>query len=166
MSNNTEMSPNIAELAKDVQIIKDKLDIQDVLTRYGLRFDLGRLDEWFEIFTEDAVLSTDRPGRLITFNGLKEIREHYNSAFGPSAAKKEEPPAASPEPGELHFGHVELAGIIKVDGDTATAVGWQLGTGIRLWRLRRVDGAWLISETISRCMPNVDRCREIVPANW
>lgn len=161
----------LAVLKKEVQLLKDKMDIQDVLWRYGLRFDLDRRDEWFQLFADDCRFSSDVPGFLLELEGLDEIKAHYSGSpggRGPGAPQQEGPDRQqdAAAPGSSFTGHVDIAGIIKIDGDNATAVGWQVGTGVRTWQLRRTNGTWLISGTASRRLENKERCREVVPENW
>ena len=72
----------LAALRAEVQLLKDKMEIQDVLWRYGLRFDLDRRDEWFELFADDCQFSSDVPGFLYELDGLEEIRAHYTRGPG------------------------------------------------------------------------------------
>jgi len=151
------------ELRQRHQVLEDKEAVRDVLYQYGLRFDLDRRDEWFELFADDCYFSTDVPGFLLKLNGIKEIKEHYTPKPGQAPPRRSgnEPPKYTG-----FMGHVELAGVIRVDGDNAHAVGWQVGTGVRTWKLRRTNGKWLITETLSRVMGDKERCREIVPERF
>lgn len=158
----------LAALKKEIQLLRDKMDIQDVLWRYGLRFDLDRKDEWFELFAEDCQFSSDVPGFLLELNGFDEIKAHYGnqSMQGPGEPSGgEEQEGDNAQKGSF-TGHIDLAGVIKIEGDNATAVGWQVGTGVRTWQLRRTNGTWLITGTASRRLENKERCREVVPENW
>lgn len=166
---NTNKDNELLELKREVQILKDKREIQDILWRYGLRFDLDRKDEWFKLFADDCKFSTDMPGHLLEFNSLDEIKAFYGREnWLASVGKKstEEQQQGSKASSSSMSGHVELAGVVKVDGDNAYAVGYQIGSGVRTWRLRRTNGTWLITEMASRRLENKEACREIVPENW
>lgn len=158
-------------LEERIQELEDKEAIREVLARYGFTYDLGRKEEWYELFTDDAVYnSVESTGTPNVMNNKKDIM----TRFGPDAKR----------PGATQ--HMQVATIIKVNGDEARAIGFQvctshlttheanisegpiilLRTGVRSWRLKRIDGEWLITETVSRIMKDEKGCREVLPADW
>lgn len=46
-----------------LQLLEDKLDLQELCVRYGRLLDAGRLEEWASLFTEDGVLDLGPFGR-------------------------------------------------------------------------------------------------------
>ncbi|WP_258342372.1 nuclear transport factor 2 family protein [Saccharopolyspora gregorii] len=112
-------------LESDVRYLLDRLEIQDVIARYGLGQDLHQphdenldvLEHWADVFTEDAVLD-------------------YSEAGMPAAMSREE--LADIMRGPQRDGgmaniynvwqHVEGHATVTIDGDRATAVSPHLHT--------------------------------------
>jgi hypothetical protein len=129
----------------------DRIQIEDVLTRYYYDLSRGKAHELSEYFTEDALLDVD--GTLA--RGHKEIAKLYQKPEGSAA------PAAT---AQRRRGHMLLTNpVINIDGDKATAeVIWTgvmnegVGKAPSLYEegreyseLRKVKGKWLISK---RCI--------------
>lgn len=153
-----------SELKQRIQVLEDKEAILNVLARYGFTYDLLRFDEWADLFTEDGVFNIDAHGQSEIKRGRETLR-----AFFKQQAKY------------LAEQHLQLGVIIKVSGDTAKAIGFQVltmntgeentkpfidNTFVRTWTLERVKGKWLIKEAVSRVLKNLESCRAIVPADW
>ena len=106
--------------------------IRDVLARYNLYGDSGRIDELLELFAEDAVLVTDQA----TYDGRAQIRGLFESVVGPA-------------PDWIR--HFTATHVIDVDGDRATARCYfqvLTSSGLDHWgryrdQLARVAGRWL-----------------------
>lgn len=128
----------------------DRMQIEDLLTRYYYDLSKGRAHELSEYFTEDALLDVD--GTLA--KGRNEIAKLYQ----PSAGQKREASA------QRRRGHMLLNNpVISIDGDRAVAeviwtgvmnegVGKPPGLyeqGREYSELRKVQGKWLISK---RCI--------------
>lgn len=149
-------------LKSKVQELSDKEAIRDVLARYGFCYDFGRYDNFYNLWTEDAVFKTDGPDDEIVMTGKEQLKEVFGLKQLSYMASQ----------------HLQLEYIIKVDGDNAEAIGFQLitihtgekpavdRTGVRRFKFRRVDGEWLISEAVSRIMKNQSGCLELVPEDW
>jgi hypothetical protein len=174
MSNNTELVQDLEklkvrlqnlenDLKQRIQVLEDKEAILDVLARYGFTYDLMRLDEWCDLFTEDGVFNIDAHGKIDIVQGRDKLKALF----------KEMPYLAAQ--------HLQLGVIIKVNGDNAKAIGFQVltinkgdsetkpfidNTFVRTWTLQRVKGKWLIKEAVSRVLKNLENCRAIVPADW
>jgi hypothetical protein len=158
MKNTAEILDEIESLKKEIEILKDQNEIRDILTRYAFRFDLGRLDEWFDLYTQDATFKTHAHFQ----NGLASIRTYYLS-------QKE-------QGGGLH---IQLTGITKVEGDQATEINFQLlgdsrngvehvGAGsTRRWTFEKENGKWRI-KTADSSIPEKFPVfsNELVPLNW
>jgi len=162
MTDEMELHRELTILRSKVRELSDKEAIRDLLARYGFCFDLGRYEAFFDLWTDDAVFRTDGPGGEIEMKGKEGLKKVFGSAPLKYMASQ----------------HLQLEYVIKVDGDAAEAIGFQLitvhradrpavdRTGVRRFRFRRVDGEWRISEAISRIMKNRSGCLELVPEDW
>jgi hypothetical protein len=145
--------PVLAEEDKLVTMktLLDRIQIEDVLTRYYYDLSMGKSHELSEYFTEDAVLDVD--GTVA--RGHKEIGKLYQRPEGTPAPQAE---------AQRRRGHMLLTNpVINVDGDKASAhVIWTgvmnegVGKAPSLYEqgredseLRKVNGKWLISK---RCI--------------
>ena len=152
------------DLRQRVQALEDKEAILDVLARYGFTYDLMRFDQWADLFTEDGVFNIDAHGKIDIVRGRENLRELFKKGMNYLAAQ-----------------HLQLGVIIKVSGDMARAIGFQVltmntgdektkpfidNTFVRTWTLQRVNGKWFIKEAVSRVLKSLENCREIVPADW
>lgn len=131
-----------------METLLDRIQIEDVLTRYYYDLSVGKSHELADYFTADAVLDVD--GTVAT--GHAQIAKLYERPEGASS------PAAT---AQRRRGHMLLTNpIINVEGDRATAhVIWTgvmnegIGKPPSLYEqgreyseLRKVDGKWLISK--------------------
>ena len=109
----------------------DSEAIRDVVARYNLYGDSGRIDEMLGLFTDDATMTVDET----SYDGRNGIRGLFETAVGPTPQRVR---------------HHTSTLVIDVDGDSATAQCYfQVLTdaGLDHWgryrdRLVRVDGAW------------------------
>jgi hypothetical protein len=146
-------APVVAQEAKPLTMatLLDRIQIEDLLTRYYYDLSKGKAHELAEYFTADALLDVD--GTIA--KGHAEIGKLYQRPEG----------AAAPEPtAQRRRGHMLLNNpVISIDGDKATAeVIWTgvmndgVGKAPSLYEqgreyseLRKVKGRWLISK---RCI--------------
>jgi len=162
MAYDTEIMKELAELKAEIQILSDKEAIRDLLSRYGLDFDLGRYENFYDLWTDDAVFRTDGPDGEIKMVGKDQMKKLFGIEQTRYTASQ----------------HLQLEYIIKVNGDTAEAIGYQLitvhtkdlpsvdRTGVRLFKFQKVNGNWLIKEAVSRVMKNQEGCLDLVPIDW
>jgi uncharacterized protein (TIGR02246 family) len=125
----------------------DKAEIENLQARYLLAMDFMDADAYAEVFTEDGVM--DWAGGVI--EGREAIRAFMSSGRYNPARDEADWQAASR--------HFIMNQVIKVDGDTATAITYWFqannnadrGTmtlgmfGNYVDQLERVDGEWLFS---------------------
>lgn len=134
-----------------METLLDRVQIEDLLTRYYYDLSNGEAHTLNEYFTEDALLDVD--GTIA--RGHAEIAALYGGADGES--ETEAAPAERTAP--RRRGHMLLTNpVIEIDGDTAKAhVIWTgvmnegVGTPPNLYeqgredtQLVKVDGKWLI----------------------
>ena len=112
----------------------DSEAIRDVIARYNLHGDSGRLDELLGLFTEDAILVTDQA----TYNGRLQIRGLFETVTGPAPER---------------IRHFTATHVIDVDGDRARVQCYfqvLTSSGLDHWgryrdELTRADGRWLFT---------------------
>lgn len=92
-----------------METLLDRIQIEDLLTRYYYDLSQGNAHEMSEFFTEDALLDVD--GTIA--KGQAEIKKLY---------ERPEPDANEPPPDPSRRGHMLLTNpIIEIKGNTATA---------------------------------------------
>ncbi len=143
-------SPALAQQVT-METLLDRIQIEDLLTRYYYDLSQGESHVLSDYFTEDALLDVD--GTIA--RGHAEIAALYG---GSGESETGEAPAEQAPPGPRN--HMLLTNpVIEIDGDTAVAhVIWTgvmndgVGTPPSLYEqgredteLVKVDGRWLIS---------------------
>ena len=163
MGNDPRLMQELEGLKKKLQILEDKEAIRDVLARYAFNADLNRTENFVKLWTDDGTFTSDAAGKKLVFKGKKEIGNHLLDPLHQSYTNRSQ--------------HLQVNYVINVEGDTASATGFQLisrrwegGFGIvrcafRSFRFRRVDGRWLIQESISIATGEPD-CQKLVPMEW
>jgi ketosteroid isomerase-like protein len=144
-------------LKKRVLVLEDRDVIQGLLSRYSLNVDLGRAEAFLSLFTDDCVFATDVGGKITYRRGKKELGEMLAGGAPPKGQ------------------HLQLDYNITVDGDTATAVGYQNLTSLRdsslsmtraafrSLKFRRIAGAWLIQEVYTISIDNEAEYLKVLP---
>ena len=108
--------------------LSDRIQIEDMLTRYYFDLSSGKSHDLAQYYTEDAVLDVNG----IVSEGREKIEELYAGLGGGGREEAEEAQEAE----ERGRGHMLLTNpIIDVSGDTATA--WVIWTGIANDDLRK-----------------------------
>ena len=157
------LSKKLELMEKQVLILQDKEEIREVLSRYAFNVDLYRLDHYLRLFTDEMLFVTDGPGEDVQCKSKQELKDFLEAVL------------PKPHPG---MQHLQLDYVINVDGDTATAIGYQLLTlhengkfgimrcALRTFDFKRVDGIWKITRTISHSTGNAPNCQKQVPQSW
>ena len=161
MGNDKQMVQELEALKRRLQVMEDKEAIRDVLVRYAFTADLERTDDFIKLWTEDGTF--DLGTQYGVWKGREQIKQLLDGPVHKSITNRSQ--------------HLMVHYIINVDGDTATAAGyslvtvhWQAGFGIfrcgfRTFRFRRVEGRWLIQETVSRETGNAE-CQSLISPEW
>ena len=163
MADDTGLAKELEALRKKVQILEDKEAIRDMLARYAFNADLNRTQNFLKLWTEDGLFVTDGGGKLHVLKGKEEIGRYLDTSGHQTITNRSQ--------------HLQVDYIIQVDGDTATATGYQLltvrlegGFGIRrcafrIFHFRRVDGRWLIKESKSLAIGGPE-CQQFIPTEF
>lgn len=144
--------------------LEDIKELEDLLAKYSFTADLGRTEEYVDLFTDDGVMDLIDMG-LARFEGRDQIREFINGSSAAGAANVAL--------------HIALPTVFYVDGDNATGEGYSVMqerdlsdgfnepgyTGVKVpikvsvthanyshWTFRRVDGVWKIVERYIKLM--------------
>jgi hypothetical protein len=103
------LSPPLHAQQVTMETLLDRIQIEDLLTRYYYDLSRGNAHELSEYFTEDALLDVD--GTIA--KGHEEIKKLY---------QRPAPDPNAPPPDPSRRGHMLLTNpIIEINGDTATA---------------------------------------------
>ncbi len=156
-----ENSNKLNNLDKRLQLIENKEAILDLLSRYALLFNMGRLEEWYTLWAEDLFFSFhDNEGQIRDCRGKMELK----SLFGTN-------------PAYTTSQHLQINPTIKINADTASVICFQAisqhkninpnfrKTSVRFWRLLKINDEWRITEGISRDMKYEDDCKKLIPDN-
>jgi ketosteroid isomerase-like protein len=136
-------SDRIAVLEKRLAILEDKEKIREVLARYGYNADLGRSDEYVNVWTKDGVYDLDA-GKL---EGEAAIREMISSPTG--AHKSQIENRSMHTVCNLHIGiegdtaWAEGYSVVWVKGEDGKAAPWTVG--YNHWEFRRSGDGWLMT---------------------
>jgi SnoaL-like protein len=143
-----------ATLDARVQYLADRIEIQDVIARYGLGQDLHEngdnnvLEQWDDVFTADGVANYSSTGVPELANiGFRELVDFMRRPGGSMSGLK-------------RWQHFQGWSTVTIDGDTATArtphlhthtgetdgKGWNLmQSGMFVDRLERTPAGWRIA---------------------
>ena len=174
MISEEKITQTLEELKQKLQVLEDKEEIRDLISQYSYNADLGRNDAYIQLFSEDGEFNL----YSIEFDALSVVKKQKAvEKFKGHARLKELLEAAGHQSFTNMSQHIlNLALKIDIDGDKATATGYDIGTvrwqaGFNIWRcamrkwdFRRIDGRWLIENTES--IPIGDpECQRLIPAD-
>lgn len=143
-------SPALAQQVT-METLLDRIQVEDVLTRYYYDLSQGKAHALHEYFTEDALLDVD--------GTIARGHEEIAALYGVGPAEREAQVAGEQSTAPRRRGHMLLTNpVIEINGDTAIAhVIWTgvmnegIGTPPSLFEqgredseLVKVDGQWLI----------------------
>jgi hypothetical protein len=158
-----ELFKKLESAEKKLQLLQDKEDIRDLMSRYAFNADLRRLDNFIKLFTDDMMFITDGQGPNAPPMNKHELKDYLDRAL------------PKPHPGVQHL---QLDYVITVNGDKATATGYQVLTGhnegkfrinrcaMRTFDFRREGGVWKISKMVAYSTANAPDCQKQVPQTW
>ena len=163
MVDQSALVQELDSLRKKVELLKDKEQIRELLSRYSFNVDLRRIDNILRLWTDDCFFVTDAPGHITEVKGKDQFRSFFGNP----------PQQFRPDPQ-----HLQLDYVVEVNGDTATAIGYQVITvprvggfiitrcGFRSFSLRRAGGKWLIQQIKSIGMTNESECQNLIPNEY
>jgi hypothetical protein len=95
-----EKADNSGKMSTDIQFITDRLAILNHLSAYAFLFDEGRLDDWFDLFSDDVTFEATTPtlGTVI-IHGKKAFKEMVDVRYAP----KEVIPVRRHTMGNIHL---------------------------------------------------------------
>ena len=142
-----DLTRSVAELLERVRRLEDELEINRVLTRYGVAVDLGDADATAALYTDDTVIDLGTATPITGTDGARSLvlSERHQAILGRCA-------------------HTMGPFVVQVEGDTAIATGYVRVyisdpdmKNPRLWRLgytkltlRRAGSTWRIATRLSR----------------
>ncbi|GHJ41677.1 nuclear transport factor 2 family protein [Streptomyces sp. TS71-3] len=154
MTNNATANISGKSLEERLKYVEDRIEIQDVVVRYGLGQDLHQdgdndiLEQWDAVFAPDATVDYSVAGdpsvKDLDYRALVEVMRGSDGSMS----------------GLLKWQHFEGFSAVEIDGDTATArtqhmhthkgstdgQGWNLiETGFFVDRLERRPEGWRIA---------------------
>jgi uncharacterized protein (TIGR02246 family) len=144
----SDLSTQVAELARRVGALEDELAIHRHLTRYGFAVDTGDADATAALFAEDSVSDVDR-GELV-MRGRQAVRDMVRGARHQAMLGR--------------CAHQQGPLAVEVDGDRAIATGYsrvylrdedEIGiyrVSFNRWELVRRDGRWEIVHRETRLL--------------
>ncbi len=153
------MDKELTDMKKRLQLLEDKEAIRDVLAQYAFNADLNRMEAFVNLFTVDCVF--DVGADMGVWKGREQILKFMKEGAIQTFTN--------------HSQHVNVGCKIDVEGDEATVRGysfvtvhWQGGYGLyscsfRTFRMKRIDGRWLIRETVV-CRTGDPGCQKLIPA--
>ncbi|MGF7121665.1 nuclear transport factor 2 family protein [Rhodococcus sp. TAF43] len=155
----TDTAALVQSLVERVQLLEDKIAIQEIMTAYGPAVDSGDADRVGALFAEDGVYDVD----MRIMRGRAEIMEMVRT-----------------RPHQDYIGggcgHLLDPMNIRVEGDTAVAtchsqliMNDDNSDGFRVWRVTanrwefaRIDGRWQITYRTGRVLDGRPEARDLL----
>ena len=153
-----DIEQRFSALEKRLQSAEDELEIIRLLNTYGPLVDSGEADKAARIYKEGGFLDVEGYPRQVAYDGI-------------AAPLKGEAQTKMNAAGCMH---VACAPRIKLDGDKAEAVTYNLvilneGEKFEIWRgavnhwiLRRTEDGWRASERYTRAVNGNEEARELM----
>lgn len=142
------LQDTIAGLEARLRLVEDKEKIREVLARYGYNADLGRSEEYVDVWTDDGLYDLG----AVKYAGKDQIREMISSPTGVHKTQIEN--RSLHTVCNLHIG---------VEGETAWAEGYSivfvkggdgavkvLTAGYNHWDFVRAGDSWLMTRRLRR----------------
>lgn len=167
------LEQRLAALEAKLTELEDDREIRQLLSRYGFNADLGRSEEWVDLWTDDGAFEVAIPRAWDAGIGDQETIDRQEAASegedqvvrhaGREALHTfiHDPDSHKAIEGRsLHIMDNNL--VTQVEGDRATAESYNVtlvrrgsqmtlfNASINRWTLAKVDGAWRIEECVRR----------------
>jgi hypothetical protein len=150
-----EMDERVERLERRLRAVEDELAIHRLIVRYGLAVDTGDAPRTGAVFADDGVYDTD----VLMMNGRADVEAMIRGARHQGMVGR--------------CAHQIGPAVVKVDGDTAAAVGYSrvylandAGIGVyrvsvNRWELERSGGDWRIRRRVTRLLGH-DEARSVL----
>ncbi len=158
------LEARLAKLEGAIAQMQDERAIRDLIARYAINTDAGRLEEFLAVWTEDGIEEIEFQGKVLRWAGKSEIRAWRTGLLEQKRAQPNN---------RMHVHGNDL--IIHINGSEATANSYTFGLGLEAgkvsvtshgavrWTFRKINGQWLIKEKKVREM-NSAEFRELLAA--
>jgi len=153
----THVNERVAALEERVQLLEDKLAIQQLITAWGPAVDTGNSEAAASLFTEDCVLESDL-SYLVSPAAISAmvLGEGHQALIRDGSA------------------HIPATAMINVEGDRATAVGYtrvyrHTPDGYEVWRVsannwefRRTPDGWKVVRRSAQVIDATGKANELL----
>lgn len=146
----SELLARVAKLEARIEELENEREIRELLARYGFNADCCRDDEYIELYTENGAIDlTTGGGGIRRWQGKDELRKfisdpnahHAPGFYGHAMHMQGNNVVIKIEDGEAVVNSYSI--VLQGDGTSAPVF---FSAGNNQWRMRKVDGRWLIEE--------------------
>jgi len=153
----THVNERVAALEERVQLLEDKLAIQQLITAWGPAVDTGDSEAAASLFTEDCILESDL-SYLVSPAAISAmvLGEGHQALIRDGSA------------------HIPATAIVQVEGDRATAIGYtrvyrHTPDGYEVWRVsannwefRRTPDGWKVVRRNAQVIDDTGKANELL----
>ena len=145
----SDLELRMEKLEQRVHELQDRVDLHEIMARYGPAVDSGSADAAAALWAEDGIYDAEGAGPM---RSADAVREMFNGPAHQSLLP--------------NCAHTIGPATLDLDGDRATATGYsrvykRKGDAFELWRLatnrwefERRDGRWCVARRVNRLIGN------------